>query len=136
MVECRSCLGSFSICYPGASTKGYADMQIKMLEIRDDATCIPVIAMKMQPDNGPQNRYLWRCGYPRDGHGVVVMKMQDQKATSDPDEWGDRTMPPAHDYIIDNFDILNDGDVIDTRVILGERAVPVAPDIWKVRDHE
>ena len=42
-------------------------MRMKVLEIRDSATCIPALAIKMTPTNGIEDQFLWRCGYPRDG---------------------------------------------------------------------
>ena len=104
-------------------------MLIKFLEIRDKATCIPVIAIKMLADTEIQHKYLWRCGYPLDGSGIVLMKLEDQKATSDPCEWGGRTMPIAHEYILKNFNTLKDGDVIDVRIYLGEAKTPAAAEI-------
>ena len=104
-------------------------MIIKAIEIRDEATCVPAIAIKMAPANGIQDRFLWRCGYPRDGHGVVLMRLADQKATSDAYEWGDRTQKAAHLYIEEHFNELSDGDVVDVRVVLGESDIPAAPEI-------
>lgn len=102
-------------------------MQTAVLEVRDRATCIPVLAIRMKA-NDPVCGYWMhgRCGYPRDGSTIVVMKLSDQAAHSDPYDWGGRTMTAAHDYITNNFDSLSDGDVVDVRVILGEAATPAA----------
>lgn len=106
-------------------------MIIKVLEIRDEGTCISALAIKMTPANPIEDKYLWREGYPRDGHGVVLMKLNDQRATSDPYDWQNpRTMPNAHLYILANFDELKDGDVVDVRVILGESANAAPAEIW------
>jgi len=106
-------------------------MIIKALEIRDRATCIPAVAIKMVAANTTQDRFLWRCGYPRDGSGVVLMKLHDQQATSDAYGWGNdaRTMPAAHLWIEQHFDELAEGQVIDVRVILGEEAEPAPAEI-------
>ena len=66
------------------------------------------------------------------------MRLSDQVATVDPYEWpslgsGVRTMPPAHDYITKHFDELIDGQVVDTRVVLGETDTPAEPEIWRQR---
>lgn len=111
-------------------------MITKLLEIRDEGTCISALAIKMSSRNPIEVTYLWREGYPRDGHGVVLMKLSNQKATSDPYEWPDlgggrRTMPVAHLHIIEHFDELKDGDVVDVRVVLGEAGTAVAAEIWK-----
>ncbi len=109
-------------------------MQFKILEIRDSGTHIPVLAMRMLAENDVQHYYVHgRCGYPKDGSGIVVMHLDNQKATVDPYDWpsmgfGTRTMRNAHRFIYENFDKLNDGDVVDVRVILGETSEPVASD--------
>lgn len=105
-------------------------MITKFLEVRDEATCIPVLAIKMEGEGALEARYLWRCGYPDTGNGVVLMKLMDQKATSDLSEWDNRTMQVAHQYIEEHFNILQSGQVVDVRVILGEAPEPAAPEIW------
>ena len=109
-------------------------MITKVLEIRDEGTCIAAVAIKMLAATPIEDRFLWREGYPRDGNGVVLMCLSDQRATSDPYEWtafgwGPRTMPTAHLYIIYNFDNLRDGEVVDVRVILRESTTPADPEI-------
>ncbi len=105
-------------------------MIIKALEIRDEGTCIPVIAIKMIAANDIQDRYLWRCGYPRNGKGIVLMQLSDQQASSDLYEWGGRTMPNAHNFILEHFDDLEEGAVVDVQVILEETTTPVSPEIY------
>ncbi len=104
-------------------------MLIKFLEVRDEATCIPVIAIRMASADYIGDRFLWRCGYPRDGSNIVMMRLDDQRASSDPHSWGDRTHQIAHNYIYDNFGNLQDGNVIDVRAILGETSEPVKSEI-------
>ncbi len=100
-------------------------MLLKVLEIRDRGTCIPVVAIKMLGEGEVQRHYLWRAGFPEDGSSVTLMVLYDQKATNDPYEWsalgmGDRTMQVAHDHVLDRFDDLSEGDVVDVELILGE----------------
>lgn len=115
-------------------------MQAKALEIRDDGTFIPVLAVDMNPyaPNGPyspnmetlraQQYLLRRCGYACDGRpNVIVTRLSgDGQATNDPYSWGDgaRTFPVAHNYIIKNWTRLKDGDVVDVEFILGETKAP------------
>jgi len=109
-------------------------MQFKILEIRDEGTHIPVLAVRMLAENDVQRYYVHgRCGYPKDGSGIVVMHLDNQKATVDPYDWpsmgfGTRTMGNAHNFIYENFDKLSDGDVVDVRMILGETKEPVESD--------
>ncbi len=102
-------------------------MQTKILEIRDSGTFIPVIAVNMDPTNDVQRFCLRRCGYPCDGVPNIAIAHLDaggQPFWNDPYGWGGRTYPNAHNYIIENWDILKDGDVIDVAFILGETEAP------------
>jgi hypothetical protein len=98
----------------------------KFVEIRDKGTCIPAIAIQMLGDNEIQRHYLRRAGYPADGSSIMLMVVDDGKATNDPYEWavklamGSRTMPVAHNWILDHFGEITEGDVIDVEFILGE----------------
>jgi hypothetical protein len=104
-------------------------MDTKTLEIRDEGTFIGVLAIRMLGDSPTQNYYFRRCGYPADGSSIMLMCLSDGRATNDPYAWpargmGVRTMGTAHNWIIDHFDDLLDGDVIDVQVILGETTEP------------
>lgn len=105
-------------------------MKTKVLEIRDEGTCIPALAIQMVAANEIEDKYLWRCGYPRGSHGIVLMHLGDQRASSDAYWWGNRTMQAAHLYIEEHWPELEDGDVVDVRVALGERDAPVEAEIW------
>lgn len=117
--------------------QGVFAMKTKFIEIRDEGTCIPALAIEMSVDDAVSDRFLWRYGYPRAGEGtpsVILMRLSDQKATSDPYEWpsltGDRrTMPIAHRFIIDGFPALDSGQVVDVRELLGEADEPALPEI-------
>jgi len=112
-------------------------MKIKFIEIRDKGTCVPAIAIEMIADERVDERFLRRCGYPQRDYGgpsIVLMRLSDQKATSDPYEWpaltaDRRTMPTAHDHIITHFPSLKNGQVVDVRVILGEASVPAEGEV-------
>ena len=101
-------------------------MKAKALEIRDEGTFIPALAVDMNPTQDSQRYLLRRCGYACDGRPNVILTRLDGsgKATNDPYEWGGRTYPVAHDYIIRNWDALSDGDVVDVQFILGETTQP------------
>lgn len=104
-------------------------MDIKVLEIRDEATFIGVAAIRMLGSNQEQVYHLLRCGYPADGSSIMLMVLYDGKATNDPYEWGSlgkgiRTLPHAHDWIIKHYDELKDGDVVDVQFLLKERPEP------------
>lgn len=89
-------------------------METKCIEIRDEGTCIPAMAFKMAAGDPVEDRFFWRCGYPRDGSTVILMELNRQKATSDPYE---------------HFDEIPNGGVVDVRVILGENDTPATREI-------
>lgn len=103
-------------------------MEAKTFEVRDSGTFMPVLAIKLMPSCEADRYLLARTGYGRSpsdqGRYVMVMKLDGgvDKASSDPYEWGRgfRTMYEAHVFIIDNFDRLESGEVIDVEFILGE----------------
>lgn len=102
-------------------------MQTKIFEVRDEATFISMLAVKIQPENPAQRYHVSRCGYRPDGTSVMITHLNGEKrASADPYYWNDRTYEVAHIYICANFDRLNDGDVIDVRAILGETVEPCA----------
>lgn len=75
-------------------------MEYKFVEIRDSGTFIPALAMRMKADTPAQRYLLERTGF--EGHGIVVlMRLDDQLASSDPYAWPaltgrTRTMHIAH----------------------------------------
>lgn len=116
-------------------------MNTKLLEIRDEGTCILALAIQMmalpastaEKQVTPASIEYWflhyRSGYPTDGSSIMLMCLSDGKATNDLYQWtalgmGSRTMPNAHAFIERHFDELSDGDVVDVQVILGETSVP------------
>lgn len=110
-------------------------MKVKALELRDRATFIPIVAVDMNPDTDinardgrkqdPGQRYLLRrCGYPCNGEPNILitsMHADGSPAWNDPYGWSGRTFPVAHNWIIDHWTELKDGDVVDVEFILGER---------------
>jgi len=116
-------------------------MKVKVLEIRDEGTFIPVLAVDMNPaygtdENHEAQRYLLRrCGYPCDGRpniAITDLNMDGGKAWNDPHAWGGRTYPVAHEYIIEHWVDLRDGDVVDVSFILGETDKPKVSERVKV----
>lgn len=95
-------------------------MIVKMFELRDVATFIPVMCVKMESDDLAQRWLLQRAGY----HGTTCYLLVDPRghgrAEYDPYDWNSRTFGVAHDYINKHFEEMKDGDVIDVEYILGE----------------
>ncbi len=102
-------------------------MKAKTLELRDRATFIPLLAVDINPDNEQQRYLMRRVGYPCNGEpNVIVTRLSgDGQATNDPYGWptDSRSFPVAHNWIIDHWDELADGDVVDVEFILCETTV-------------
>jgi hypothetical protein len=101
-------------------------METKILEVRDAATFIPVLATAMKSDNPIEKWYLKRTGYPTDHPLIMIAPLYGGKAEYGPYKWGEspRTLFIAHKYIEENWDCLETGDVVDVEWILGERGTP------------
>lgn len=116
-------------------------MDVKLIEIRDRATFIPAIAVRLR-NRTPREFYLLRrAGYSKEQIGgreevagmladglepYIVLSRLDgsMKANYDPYEWSDRTMQNAHKWLIENWGIVVTGDVLDVEFILGETQQP------------
>ena len=111
-------------------------MIVKAIEIRDRGTFIPALAVKMVPSTDepgqfePERYLLCRAGYGPVEPCVILCRMEvsgvDRNATYDPFAWGGdaRTFQVAHQYIIEHFDELDSGAVVDVEFILRETKAP------------
>lgn len=105
-------------------------MITKAIEIRDRCTFIAALAIKMVPDCLSDRYLLGRAGYDFLNPCVMLCRMDAnglaRQASHDPYEWGacDRTYQVVHLYIIDHFDELESGAVVDVEFILGETKQP------------
>ena len=100
-------------------------MKIKMFELRDKGTFIPVMCIKMDSRGAHQEDYLLgRAGFGKHTYLVQLVWMSAGKTQYDPFKWNDRTFYTAHKYITENWDKLISGDVIDVEFILGETDKP------------
>ncbi len=108
-------------------------MIIRAIEIRDKATFIPALAIYVVEENEAQFYLMRRCGFPvaPSPHSIILMRLNDQRANSDPYSWGDRTHRVAHLHLLEiatsvvGFAVgVRDGMVIDVEHILGEISAP------------
>ncbi len=107
-------------------------MEVKLFEIRDAATFIPILAVRLTPASGAEAYLLARSGYGLEpeyqGAYIILCRIVggelDARAT--PNHWGQstRTLSTAHHYIINNWEELASGDVVDVEFILGETTEP------------
>ena len=109
-------------------------MTTKILEIRDNFTRILAVAIQAKGDTPAEKQALRACGYPEDGSSIILMDLNNNKASNDPYDpiWGaNRTMRMALDYVIQHWDQINDGDLIDVEFLNGTRAEPKTPEVLK-----
>jgi len=100
-------------------------MEIRLFEVRDRATFIPVMAICFDPDKikrESQDEYLLSmAGY--DGWYILYAPLDGLKSGEinyDSSHWNDRTHKTAHEYIKTHWDELKPGDVVDCEFIRGE----------------
>lgn len=105
---------------------------MKILEIRDSLTFIPMLAIEMSCGVAPPNaiHLVRRAGYSFSRLVLMTRLGGGGQCEYDPYAWGDRTFAVSHKYIIDHWDELQDGDVVDVEYILGETKAPKMPE-WK-----
>ena len=106
-------------------------METKLIEIRDEGTMIIALCVDMNPANDWQRKALRRYGYPCDGRPNIMITHATggKRATNDPYDWGDRTWATAHNHIIEHWNELSDGSVVDVSFILGETPAPKVSEI-------
>lgn len=103
--------------------------EVKILEVRDRATFIPMLAIKLSPVNEPE-RYLAA----RSGYGTAAEDQKDfilmaalcggENLNYNPHSWGNRTRQVAHGWLLENWDHVQTGDVIDVEYVLHETDKP------------
>ena len=105
-------------------------MTTKTIEVRDRATFIPMLATRLDPTN-EADRYLFALS----GYGVSIEDQKkyvllaqinggNGKTSCDPYDWANRTLTTAHSWLIDHFDEIESGAVVDVQFILGETDNP------------
>jgi hypothetical protein len=100
-------------------------MIAKTFEIRDVATFIPVLAVKLSPVCESDRYLLARSGFGRtpeeQARYIYVTRLAGglTQGTSQPYEQMSNTMRTAHGFIEKEFDNLESGAVIDVEFILG-----------------
>ena len=67
---------------------------------------------------------LRRAGFGPHNRLIQLVSFNRSQTHYDPYEWGDRTYQTAHEYIMNNWDDLESGQVICVEHILGERELP------------
>lgn len=99
-------------------------MEVKMLEIRDHGTFIPVMCIATKSDVMEEHYLLRRLGFSSDTHLIQLVWIGRGLTQYDPMKWNDRTFFNAHDHITKTWKELKSGDVVDVAYILGETDKP------------
>jgi len=115
-------------------------MEVKLFEVRDQATLIPAmgIALIASATRSADQWLLERAGYAREqiwpampeGYEryVIFIRLGGDaiEAQHDPYAWSThaRTIPVAHRHVVENWDALESGDVIDVEYLMGKRPEP------------
>lgn len=104
-------------------------MIVKLFEVRDSGTFLPMIAIKLNPQNEAERYLLARSGYglTAESHQqyILMAAITDNGIlTYDQYSQPNRTRQVAHDYVITHFDELQNGQVIDVEFILGIKPEP------------
>ena len=96
-------------------------MHTKLFELRDRMTFIPIVCIDCRRHyDDVSNFLLGRSGYGYTHSVLMTALAGGRKAHSDPYDWADRTYQTAHLYIIEHWDELTSGQVIDVEYISGE----------------
>jgi hypothetical protein len=104
----------------------------KFLEVRDRATTIPVLAIKITKDSSPIASY---AGFGETG-SILLIHLNKPDVQYDPYAWtllNGRTMRGAHIYIEQLWDTLEEGNVVDVEYLTGETQAPKLPEIGHAR---
>jgi hypothetical protein len=99
-------------------------METKLIEVRDRATTMPVLAILLQPADMRERWLLERAGY---GPDKYVLFIPLAEAAYDPFSLGSsRTTLNAHLHLRDHWESIPNGAVLDVEFILGETPAPKA----------
>jgi len=108
-------------------------METKIIEIRDSATFIPALAIRLGSKVEAERYLLARAGFGRTEESqseyIVLVKINSGEpcaAHIDPHDWGQnpRTYFVVHDYLTKHWNEVPAGGVVDVEYILGIRSTP------------
>jgi hypothetical protein len=113
-------------------------METKLFELRDRVTMIPIMATRLEAANEQEAWILGNSGFGvgRQSHMKYIMMGEliggGRVWTSDPFKQPIEELRQAHMYILEHFDDLEHGAVIDLEYIRGERDTPSKSDRFYV----
>ncbi len=99
-------------------------METKLFEVRDRATLIAVVVIRLGCRNEAERYLLSRCGYGKEAEDqkefYLYAGLEEFNMQYDPYKQPNRTRHESHKYIRAHWDDLVSGEVIDVQFILGE----------------
>lgn len=111
-------------------------LPVKILEVRDRGTFIPVMATKTVSDNDIERNLISRAGYDTMYGSIILTHLETSESTVDPYKWGmsPRTLWMAHRYINRYFDEIPNNWVVDVEYIRSETQTMKIPERYYNRD--
>jgi hypothetical protein len=103
-------------------------MDVKLIEVRDRGTFVPAMAIRLSSTRDEVGDWLLRrAGYSLDGYTVILIRLEDYASHCDVYDWRDtRTRRTVHGWILEHFDELEHGAVVDVECIVGRLAPKVS----------
>lgn len=100
-------------------------MEIKLFEVRDAATFMPVMVTKLISRNIKESYLMSHVGLNKPGlFSFLYTVLNTGESSLDAYDWHNRTRKISHQFIEANWDQLFSGQVIDVEFILGETKEP------------
>ena len=100
-------------------------MEIKLVEVRDRGTFIPALAIRVTSTGDVAGDWLLRRGgFSLNGASIILIRLTDCETQYDPYDWASRTMQTAHVWLLEHFEQVAHGAVVDVEYLLGERSAP------------
>ena len=100
-------------------------IEVKRVEIRDRATLVPAIALRVKGNDS----LMTRGGFYGESSPILLIHLLRPEVQHDPFAWIGRTIHEAHKWLEANWDKFKDGDVLDVEFILGETKKPKESDL-------
>src|SRR5205823_13818038 len=97
--------------------------------IRDRGTFLPALVIRLDTDDARERYLLGRAGFRPQPETYVLLQRLDE-APYDPHGHATsaRTIPVVHQHLIERFDEVASGAVVDVELLLGECAAPKISD--------
>lgn len=103
------------------------NFEVKVLEVRDKATFIPVMAIRLGGGSDQEQWLVSRAGFgqtpEQQGRFVIFLPLDGSQLGQshyDPHRWSGTTLFQAHIFIQENWAEIKSGEVIDVEFLRGD----------------